>query len=204
MTSETEGRREENLNRHRQRAPHGGTIVASALIVVLAAAVLLAMGRHPWSQSGPIKVWTGDAWGPENSQQLTDPYSFTHVTHGVLLYGVLRLLAPGVSLGTRALLAVAAESAWEVFENTDMVINRYRAATLALGYYGDSVINSIGDILMCAIGFLLAARLPTRATVLSTIAIELVLLLWIRDNLSLNLLMLAYPVEAIKHWQLGR
>lgn len=186
------------------RGPLWGPVAITAIIVVLAAAALLAMGRNPWFEKGSIKVWTGDAWGPENSQQLTDPYSFTHVTHGVLLYGLLHILAPGVSLGTRAILAVAAESGWEVFENTDMVINRYRAATLALGYYGDSVINSIGDILMCALGFMLAARLPTRATVLSTIAIELILLLWIRDNLLLNLLMLAYPIEAIKHWQLGQ
>jgi hypothetical protein len=177
-------------------------IAACAAIIAVAAATLLAMGRHPWVQSGRIKLWTSDAWGPENSQQLLDPYGFTHVVHGVLLYALLRMLLPRVAAGTRGVLAVAAEAGWEVFENTDMVINRYRAATLALGYYGDSVVNSVGDILMCAIGFALAARLPVRATVLMTIAFELVLLFWIRDNLALNLLMLAYPIEAIKQWQL--
>lgn len=178
-------------------------IALCAAIVACAAAILLAMGRHPFVQSGRIKLWTSDAWGPENSQQLLDPYSFTHVIHGVLLYALLRLLLPQLTVTTRALLALAAEASWEVFENTDMVINRYRAATLALGYYGDSVFNSVGDILMCAAGFALAARLPVRATVLMTIVFELVLLVWIRDNLTLNLLMLAYPIDAIKQWQIG-
>jgi hypothetical protein len=179
------------------------TLAAAGVIIAIAACVLLAMGRNPWMETGSVKLWTSDAWGPENSQQLFDPYSFTHVIHGVLLYVVLRFLMPHVAAGTRAIIAVAAEAGWEVFENTDAVINRYRAATLALGYYGDSVVNSVGDILMCALGFALAARLPARATVLTTIVLELVLLLWIRDNLSLNLLMLAYPIDAIKRWQLN-
>ena len=172
-------------------------------ILALAAAILLAMGRNPWIESGTIKLWTSDAWGPENSQQVLDPYSFTHVMHGALLYALLRYAARYRSPQQRGLLTLALESAWEIFENTDMVINRYRAATLALGYYGDSVLNSVGDILMCSLGFLVAARLPARVTVLAMIGLELVLLLWIRDNLSLNLLMLVYPVAAIKAWQLG-
>jgi hypothetical protein len=187
-------------------ARRGGALrlcAAAAAIIAVAALALLAMGRTPWYRSGPIKLWTSDAWGPENSQQLFDPYSFTHIIHGVLLYALIRLLAPRLSVGVRGVLAIAAESAWEIIENTDWVINRYRAATLALGYYGDSVLNSVGDILACAVGFVLAARLPTRMVVLATIGIELLLVLWIRDSLALNLLMLIHPVEAIKKWQLA-
>jgi hypothetical protein len=176
---------------------------AAAAIIVVAAASLLLMGRQPWYRSGPVELWTGDAWGPENSQQFTDPYTFTHVIHGVLFYCLLRLVVPRLPVTARGLLTTALESAWEVFENTDLVINRYRAATLALGYYGDSVLNSVGDILACIIGFVLAARLPMRVTIAMAIAIELVLLLWVRDNLSLNLLMLVYPLEAVRNWQLG-
>ena len=171
--------------------------------MALAAAVLLAMGRTPWCKCGTIKLWTGDAWGPENSQQLTDPYSFTHITHGVLLYFFLRLVAGKLSLQARGVLAIAAESGWEVLENTDMVIRRYRAATMALGYFGDSVFNSMGDILACAVGFLLASRLPTRVTVIMTIALELALTIWIRDSLLLNVVMLVHPIAAVRRWQLG-
>lgn len=179
-------------------------IGGGAAIIVVAAAILLAMGRHPSYVHGPFKLWTSDASGPENSQQLADPYTFTHVIHGALWYLLLRLLAPRLSLATRGLLAVALESGWEILENTDFVINRYREATLALGYYGDTVINSVGDILASVVGFVLAAWLPTRVTVLTVIGIELVLLLWIRDSLALNLLMLVHPVEAVKRWQLGQ
>src|SRR5262245_56769717 len=107
------------------------------------------MGRPLVCRCDVVRLWTSDAWGPENSQQLSDPYTFTHVTHGVLLYALPRLLAPRLSLPVRALLAIALESGWEVFENTDAVIERYRTATLALGYYGDSVLNSAGDIVAC-------------------------------------------------------
>jgi hypothetical protein len=150
-----------------------------------------------------MRPWVGDASGPENSQHLADPYSFTHVTHGVLLYGVLHLVAPGAAVATRAVLAVALESGWEVLENSGPIIDRYRAATIALGYYGDSVVNSIGDILACLAGFMLASRLPVWATVFATIGLEAALLLWIRDSLLLNLVMLVYPLEAVKRWQLG-
>jgi hypothetical protein len=175
----------------------------AAAVITLAAVILLAMGRTPWCRCGSIKLWTGDAWGPENSQQFTDPYTFTHLTHGVLLYFLLQLVARTRPLGTRGVLAVAAESGWEILENTDMVINRYRAATMALGYYGDSVINSVGDILACVVGFLIAARLPARVTVVLVVLLELALTLWIRDSLLLNVVMLVYPVEAVRTWQLG-
>jgi hypothetical protein len=119
-----------------------------------------------------------------------------------LLYWLLQLIARRLPLRWRGVLAVAAESGWEVLENTDTVINRYRAATMALGYYGDTVLNSVGDISACAVGFLLASRLPTRVTVTMVILLELTLTLWIRDSLLLNVVMLIYPIAALKRWQL--
>jgi hypothetical protein len=178
-------------------------IAIAAGLVSVAAALLLAMGRTPWYQAGTIKLWYGNAWGAENSQQLSDPYTFTHVLHGILLYALLRLLVPHLSIATRAVLAIGMESAWEVLENTDLVINRYRAATMALGYYGDSVLNSVGDILACAVGVAVAARLPVRATVAIVVLVEVVLLLLIRDSLLLNIVMLVHPIDAVKAWQLG-
>ena len=192
-----------NLSDARHRTlPWAYAAVAAAFICV-AALILLAMGRTPWCRCGSIKLWSGDAWGPENSQQLTDPYTFTHVTHGVIFYVLLRLVARTQPLGACAVLAVALESGWEVLENTDMVINRYRAATMALGYYGDSVLNSVGDILACALGFALAAWLPARVTLGIVVALEVVLTLWIRDSLLLNIVMLVYPIDAVRTWQLG-
>lgn len=186
-----------------RRAPAWMYVAAAASIVTVAAMILLAMGRTPWCRCASIKLWSGDVWGPENSQQFTDPYTFTHITHGVLLYVLLHLVASRLPLRARAVLAVALESGWEVLENTDMVINRYRAATMALGYYGDSVFNSVGDILACAAGFVLAARLPARVALVLVILLEVALTLWIRDSLLLNVVMLIHPIQAVRTWQLG-
>lgn len=139
----------------------------------------------------------------QTSQRLADPFTLTHIIHGAVYYWLLWLVARKLPLGLRGVLAVALESAWEVFENTDMIIQRYRVATISLGYYGDSVLNSVGDMLTAALGFTLAARLPPRVTVIGCILIEVILALWIRDSLFLNILMLIYPVAAVKHWQLG-
>jgi hypothetical protein len=177
--------------------------VAVVLIVASTTTALLAMGRRPWCRCGRATPWVADAWGPENSQHLLDPYSLTHVTHGVLLYAVLRLVAPAAPIATRAVLALAAESGWEVVENSDAVIERYRRATMALGYHGDSIANSLGDVACCMLGFLLAARLPAPVTLLVTVAQEAVLLLWIRDSLLLNVLLLAHPLAAVQRWQGG-
>jgi len=185
-----------------RRAPLWACVGVSLAIVALAALVLLAMGRAPYYPPGPIKLWYGDAWGPQNSQQFTDPYTFTHITHGALFYWLLQLVARKLPVRWRGVLAVAAESGWEIVENTDTVISRYRAATMALGYYGDTVINSLGDISACAAGFLIASRLPTRVTVTMVILLELTLTLWIRDSLLLNVVMLIYPIAALKRWQL--
>jgi hypothetical protein len=161
------------------------------------------MGRVPTYRHGPLRLYAGNVHGDENSQQLTDPYTFTHVTHGILFYGALTLVAGRSPVMLRALAAIAVESTWEVLENTDAVIRRYRAATIAQGYDGDSVVNSVGDIGAAVVGFALAAVLPVRATIMLTVALEAILLLWIRDNLLLNVLMLVWPLDALRAWQQG-
>jgi hypothetical protein len=177
-----------------------------AILLALAAvevATLLAMGREAVCRCGVVGLWSGDVWSNQNSQQLADPYSFTHLTHGVLFYWLLRLLAGRQPLGLRAILALSIEAVWEVFENTDATIQRYREATISLDYYGDSALNSFGDLLCCLLGFALAARLPGRVALVGVVVLEVVLAVWIRDSLALNILMLIRPIQAIKDWQLG-
>ena len=175
---------------------------ATAAAVLAAAAVLLrAQGRLWYCSCGRLRLWVGDAWSQETSQQFLDPYSLTHVLHGFLFCWLLALAAPRLSSAWRFAAAVAAEALWEVLENTDFVIRRYREATAALGYEGDTVVNSLGDILACALGFLLARRLGLRRTLLVFAAVELLLLFWIKDGLLLNIVMLLYPSETIREWQ---
>jgi uncharacterized protein DUF2585 len=164
----------------------------------------MTLGRSPWGPSGSPGLWTSDVWGPENSQRLADPYTFTHILHGAGFYGLLRVVASAQPVGTRAVAAVILESAWEIVENSDLVIERYRTTTASQGYSGDSILNSVGDILACLLGFGLTARLPTRVTVLGAIGIEIWLAAWIRDGLVLNIVMLAYPINAVRLWQIGR
>ncbi len=174
-----------------------------AATIALAAIAELAMGRKIWGIGGEPGVWSGDVNSSHNSQFLTDPYTFSHITHGMLFYGLFWLLARQLSVRMRALMTVALEAAWEVVENTDMVIQRYRAATISLHYYGDSVMNSMCDILACMVGFGLAYLLPPRVSIIFVIALELFLALWIRDGLFLNIIMLIHPIGAIRTWQAG-
>ena len=173
------------------------------LLMLSAAIAEFAMGRKVWGVSGTPGLWSGDIWSSHNSQFPFDPYTFTHITHGVLLYGLLSIVCNGLPVSTRLLIAVGLESTWEVLENTSMVIERYRAETISLNYYGDSIVNSMGDILACLLGFTLACRMPKRVSILGTVALELLLVLWTRDNLALNIVMLIHPSRAIRMWQLG-
>jgi hypothetical protein len=180
-------------------------VLAAAAIVVLAAATLFAMGRVPICTCGYVKLWHGVVFSAENSQHLSDWYTFSHVIHGFGFYWLAWLIGRrfGWSLGVRFLAAVLVESAWEVLENTPMVIDRYRATTIALDYYGDSILNSVSDIGGMALGFFLASRLPVVVTVVLTVLMEVGVGWMIRDNLLLNIIQLVYPMEVILRWQQG-
>jgi Protein of unknown function (DUF2585) len=173
-------------------------------VMILAAISEYSLGRRPWGVRGQPGIWSGDIWSDHNSQFVADPYSLTHVIHGVAFYGILSIAGRNLTVGTRLVVAAAMESGWEVLENSDFIIQRYRKETISLDYYGDSMVNSMSDIVACICGFLLAWRLPKRVTVVGTIAIEIILALWIRDNLTLNLIMLLRPSQTIRKWQLGR
>ena len=174
-----------------------------AIVVVLVGVAyqLRSQGRLWWCSCDYLLLWSGDPWSSDNSQHLLDPYSFTHVLHGFVFCGLLALIPLRLTEVWQLWLAVSIEAVWEVVENSQTVIERYREETAALGYQGDTIVNSLADIFLCGIGFVLARRLGFRPTVALFVVTEVALAVWIRDNLSLNVLMLIYPIEAVKEWQ---
>jgi len=179
-------------------------LFASALAVpLIVAAVELWMGRLPLGPDGRFGWWEGNIWSSGQSQRVADPYTFSHTIHGMAFYALLWLVARRAPVGRRFIGALALEGAWEILENSPIIINRYREATIALGYVGDSILNSVCDIGFAALGFLVAWRARVWITVLAIVAMELGTLLLVRDNLALNIIMLIHPVDAIKSWQMA-
>lgn len=173
------------------------------VIFVIAATVLSFQGRVWWCDAGDYTPWSWLIWSRHNSQHFIDPYTFTHILHGVAEFWIISLIFRKVPLVWRLVIAVGLEGTWEVVENTNYVINRYREATISLDYYGDSIINSISDMLACATGFLISYKIKFWRSLALFLATELVLILWVRDSLVINIIMLIYPIEAIKTWQGG-
>ncbi len=178
-------------------------VVIAGTVVVLGVTGLIEWtgGRSLLGPDGTFGWWDGNIWGSENSQRVADAYSFSHIIHGMAFYGFLWLVARRVPAKYRFVMALVMEACWELFENSSFIINRYREATIAQGYVGDSVLNSLSDIVMAAIGFLIAKYSKIWVTVLLIIIMELGCLFWIRDNLTLNIVMLVSPVESLKEWQ---
>ena len=181
------------------------------LVSIVAGVVLLAMvvllrveGRNFICTCGQFAIWIGDSCSSNTSQQLLDPYSLTHILHGFLFFWLMALLFKRMPGAWQIWLALLLESAWEVFENTSFVINKYRTETAALGYSGDTVVNSLGDLACAVVGFIVARQLGLRRSLIVFVAVEVILILWIHDSLLLQILMLVRPVEAIKFWQMCR
>jgi len=178
-------------------------VLASFFIVAVAALILHFMGRNWWCECGEFSVWSSEIYSQHNSQHLFDAYTFTHILHGVGFYGILWLFHKWLGPWSRFLLVVGLESTWEIIENTSWVIEKYREGTISLGYFGDSIANSMLDILACILGYGLAMWLPVWWSVGGFLLTEAILVYLIRDSLLLNILMIIWPLEVVKDWQMG-
>ena len=177
-------------------------VILSAIIVfTLVGLVEFFSGRLPLGPDGKFGWWDGNIWGNENSQRVADAYSFSHIIHGILFYAFLWLVMRKFPLKYRFLVALLVEAGWELLENSPLIINRYREATIALGYMGDSILNSVCDVVMMVVGFIIARFSKIWLSIALIIIFELGCLFWVRDNLTLNVLMLVHPVESVKIWQ---
>lgn len=176
-------------------------IVGFVLVFVLTAVIEIRAGRLLFGPDGKMGLWEGDIWSSEQSQRFADPYAFSHFIHGLLFYGFLWLVARKLPVRYRLIGAILLEACWEVLENSPLIINRYREVTISLGYEGDSVFNSLSDIVFVALGFWYASKVRVWVVVLTIILMEIGTLLWVRDNLTLNIIMLVYPIDAIRIWQ---
>lgn len=185
---------------------HRFVILSTIIVCAITGLIELYTGRSLFGPDGRFGWWDGNIWGSENSQRVADAYSFSHIIHGMVFYGFLWFIAvkmnlPRFVMKYRFLVALLLEAGWELLENSPIIINRYREATIAQGYVGDSVLNSVSDIGMVIVGFIIARYAKVWMTVLLIVAFEVGCLFWIRDNLTLNVLMLVRPVESIKVWQ---
>lgn len=181
------------------RAP----VLLAAAMTALMTAALYTQGRIWWCKLGDYNPWTSDAWSDHTSQHFFDPYSFTHVLHGVLFFWLINLFFRKMAFGWQFFTAITAECVWEIVENSSYIIEKYRENTASLDYFGDSILNSVGDVVACGLGFYIAAKLKFWRSLAFFFLIEFVLLLWIRDGLLINIVMLIHPIEALKKWQMG-
>lgn len=178
-------------------------VLVSLGVVTITAAILYFMGRVFMSTSGALLLWVSDTNSAEMSQQISDWYTASHFIHGILFFGLLYFFRKWLSIGTRLVIATIIESGWEILENSSLIIDRYREATIAIGYTGDSILNSVSDIIFMIFGFFFTRYVPVWVAVLTVIILEVLVGYLIRDNLLLNIIMLIYPMDAIKVWQGG-